>query len=304
MKECPKCGRIYGDSVDTCPECQIRLNPAASGANRKNIRKPLYLLVGIAALVLVFFLGRASGGANQPGQPEEMQRQHLEEPHTTEAPTTVATEPPTTEAPTTVATEPPTTETTAPAVVWRVGQMITMGYYPQNGNGYEPIEWQVLDVCGDQALVISKYCLDGAQYHGTQTAITWEDCDLRWWLNCDFLNEAFTSDEIAYIQDTCLTTPDSVYGNKSGGNDTVDKIFCLSIDEANTYFPSDSARKAVLTRYAREHTPYSWWWLRSPGGADDGAKAIINDQGTIGTGGNWVTNNDSVRPAMWVKMHE
>ena len=78
MKECPKCGRIYGDSVDTCPECQIRLNPAASGANRKNIRKPLYLLVGIAALVLVFFLGRASGGANQPGQPEEMQRQHLE----------------------------------------------------------------------------------------------------------------------------------------------------------------------------------------------------------------------------------
>ena len=79
--------------------------------------------------------------------------------------------------------------------------------------------------------------------------------------------------------------------------------FCLSIDEAEAYFSSDSARKAVLTKYAKDRTPFSWWWLRSPGGADDAAKAIINDKGTICTGGNWVTNNDSVRPAMWVKMH-
>ena len=295
MKECPKCGRIYADSVDICPDCQVSLNntPVVSGVQAQKNRKPLFLLGGIAALALVFFLGRVSGSTRQTKPPEEMQT----------VPVQTVTETPATEAPTTIATEPPTTEATEPSVVWQVGQTITMGYYTQNGNGLEPIAWQVLDVCGDQALVISEYCLDGAQYHGIKTATTWADCDLRCWLNSTFLYEAFPSDEIAYIQDTCLSTPDSVYGNKSGGNDTVDKIFCLSIDEAEAYFPSDSARKAVLTKYAKDRTPFSWWWLRSPGGADDAAKAIINDKGTICTGGNWVTNNDSVRPAMWVKMH-
>ena len=299
MKECPKCGRLYSDSVNSCPDCQVSLNPipAVSDTQRRKYRKPLLLLGCIAVLVLVFFLGRISGGTRQAEQPEQLQ---------TAPPATVTeasvTEAPVTEAPT-AATQPPTTEASQPPVVWHVGQTITMGLYTQRGNGREPIEWQVLDVCGDQALIISKYCLDGAQYHETLTAVTWEDCDLRWWLNNFFLYDAFSSDEIAYIQDTCLSTPDSVYGNKSGGNDTVDKIFCLSIDEAETYFSSDSSRKAVLTEYASEQTNFSWWWLRSPGGADDAAKAIVNADGTVCTGGNWVTNNDSVRPAMWVKMH-
>ena len=299
MKECPKCGRLYSDSVNSCPDCQVSLNPipAVSDTQRRKYRKPLLLLGCIAVLALVFFLGRISGGTQQAEQPEQLQ---------TAPPATVTevpvTEAPVTEAPT-AATQPPTTEASQPPVVWHVGQTITMGLYTQRGNGREPIEWQVLDVCGDQALIISKYCLDGAQYHETLTAVTWEDCDLRWWLNNFFLYDAFSSDEIAYIQDTYLSTPDSVYGNKSGGNDTVDKIFCLSIDEAETYFSSDSRRKAVLTEYASKQTNFSWWWLRSPGGADDAAKAIVNADGTVCTGGNWVTNNDSVRPAMWVKMH-
>ena len=121
MKECPKCGRIYADSVDTCPDCQVSLNntPAVSGVQAQKYRKPLFLLGGIAVLALVFFLGRVSGSTRQTKHPEKMQT----------VPVQTVTETPATEAPTTIATEPPTTEATEPPVVWQVGQTITMGYY-------------------------------------------------------------------------------------------------------------------------------------------------------------------------------
>ena len=44
-----------------------------------------------------------------------------------------------------------------------VGQTFKLGEYEQDnntGNGTEPIEWQVLAVKGDRALVISRYVLD------------------------------------------------------------------------------------------------------------------------------------------------
>lgn len=184
-----------------------------------------------------------------------------------------------------------------------VGQTVSMGSYEQDGNtsnGAEPISWIVLDVHGDKALLISQYCLDAAQFHSKQTAVTWETCNLRKWLNETFLNKAFTATESAQILDTKISTPKSAYGNKSGGNDTTDKIFCLSSDEANTYFSSDADRKGTLTKYASGRTSYNWWWTRSPGGETDAAKAIVNGNGAVTTGGNWVDNNDSVRPAMWI----
>ena len=196
-----------------------------------------------------------------------------------------------------------TTSSKSAAVQLKVGQTVKMGTYEQDGktsNGPEDIEWLVLDVSGSKALVISKYCLDAARFHGKQTAVTWETCDLRKWLNGTFLEEAFTSAEKARILETEISTPKSAYGNRSGGNDTVDRVFCLSSDEANTYFSSDADRKGTLTKYAEGKTSYNWWWLRSPGGETDAAKAIVNGGGAVTTGGNWVDNNDSVRPAMWI----
>ena len=192
---------------------------------------------------------------------------------------------------------------TAPQLVLQVGQTYTMGSYEQDGvssNGPEPIDWIVLDVREDRALLISKYCLDAAQFHSTQTAVTWETCDLRKWLNGSFLDTAFTGEDAGMILSTSLSTPKSAYGDKTGGKDTVDKLFCLSSDEASYYFSSDNDRRATLTPYAANRTSYSWWWLRSPGGETDAAKAIVNADGRVTTGGNWVDNNDSVRPAMWI----
>ena len=300
MKVCPKCGRLYSDAVSNCPACGISLEqaqnqPESAPAAPAGQQKLPWILAIAAALALMFLLGRYTG---QSGK-EPPKEAAVPVPQVS---TTVVTEPETTAAPTTM--PEPTTIPTEPPVVWRVGQTVTMGVYPMESSGYGgDIQWQVLDVSGDKALIISKDCLDAAKFHNAKEAVTWETSDLRCWLNNDFLYMAFSNAELDYIQSTGLSTPDSTYGNKTGGSDTTDKVFCLSIDEAERYFSSDSDRKATRTAYAKERTPYDWWWLRSPGGSNDAAKAIVNDKGKIMTGGNWVTNNDAVRPAMWVKMH-
>lgn len=191
--------------------------------------------------------------------------------------------------------------------IWqpKVGDTVKFGRYEQDNvlsNGPEEIEWQVLDVKNGRALIISKYCLDKASFHGKRTSVTWETSDLRQWLNHEFMSEAFSLVEQLQMTGTVISTPDSEYGNKSGGNDTSDVIFCLSSDEARRYFSSDAERKAVATEYAAQRAPFAWWWLRSPGGASDAAKAVVTADGKVTTGGNWVNNNDMVRPAMWIDL--
>lgn len=75
-----------------------------------------------------------------------------------------------------------------------VGDTIEFGEYEQdNKSDKEPIEWNVLDIQDNKALIISKYGLDAKKYNEEYQSVTWENCTLRKWLNEDFYNEAFSS---------------------------------------------------------------------------------------------------------------
>ena len=82
-----------------------------------------------------------------------------------------------------------------------VGSVVTFGSYPQQAQGTDrtPIQWQVLDVQGDRALLLSCRGLDTRQYHTEKTETTWAACSLRAWLNGEFLNRAFSGREQAGI---------------------------------------------------------------------------------------------------------
>ena len=70
-----------------------------------------------------------------------------------------------------------------------VRDYIKFGSYPQTVKGIvRPIEWQVLDVQDNKALLISKFGLDVQPYNNTKAKVTWDTCSLRSWLNKDFLN--------------------------------------------------------------------------------------------------------------------
>lgn len=71
----------------------------------------------------------------------------------------------------------------------------------------EPVKWRVLSVSEDgrDALLIADKNLDTQPYHAaysSDTSITWENSDVRRWLNDDFLKAAFTAEEQAGILPT------------------------------------------------------------------------------------------------------
>ena len=189
----------------------------------------------------------------------------------------------------------------------KVGSFITYGrYFQDSDNAKSPIEWLVLDVKGNEALLISRYGLDCKQYH-SGGSITWEDCDLRKWLNSDFLKSAFSNEESERILVSELRNDDNPEYGTPGGNDTKDRIFCLSIAEAEQYFSSDKDRQCRPTAYARKHGAYvkndcCYWWLRSPGygqGYGQNRASNVDSFGALNLYGDFVDDDaDAVRPAL------
>ena len=197
-----------------------------------------------------------------------------------------------------------------------VGDHFTFGNYPQGANGEEqPIEWRVLAVENGRALVISEKLLDCVPYNETYTDVTWETCTLREWMNHDFISKAFSSNEQAKITTVTIQNPDNPKYGTSGGNATQDKIFALSVDEADKYFGSDEDRMAAPTDYAKQQGCYvsdnyslpngentGWWWLRSPGN-DSGSAADVYFHGFIHQFGDNVNYiYVAVRPAFWLNL--
>ena len=135
--------------------------------------------------------------------------------------------------------------------------------------------------------------------------VTWEKSDLRNWLNNDFINSAFSSEEQSRIVETQNTNPDN--NGTKGGSDTRDKVFLLSIDEANKYFGSPEARqvepsKAAGAKAYANDANKSRWWLRSPGSSSVYA-AYVPSNGSVNTGGSDVNKSDYVvRPALWINL--
>lgn len=200
------------------------------------------------------------------------------------------------------------------------GDIITFGKYEQDddhSNGKEDIKWIVLEVEDNRMLLISKYALDAKPYHNTLRQITWADCDLRAWLNNDFINEAFNESEQSAI----------IFGNidnkkeegnpqwkTKGGNDTKDKVFLLSYFEADRYFADTLSRRCASTSYSKEgaglsdeyKTVYNegscGWWLRSPGGKQSFA-AFVDCAGELLYSAG-VNDKSGVRPAVWIDINQ
>jgi tetratricopeptide (TPR) repeat protein len=152
-----------------------------------------------------------------------------------------------------------------------------------------------LDESNRRVLVITKDCVAKIPYHQPHIAITWEKCTLRNWLNNEFYNSLPSHIKSRVIEVTNQNPNNPEYGTV-GGNATRDKVFLLSIDEARTYFSSNSDRSA---KYQETGT---WWWLRSPGHYAYCA-AYVNFDGSVNLCGNGVSYDiGGVRPALWLNL--
>lgn len=193
------------------------------------------------------------------------------------------------------------------------GDTVFFGAYEQDNNtsnGKEDVAWLVLAKENNKIFVISEKGLDCQPYNVEQYAnVTWETCTLRKWLNTDFINSAFSSDEKTKIP-TVTVSADKNHGYSANpGNATQDQVFLLSITEANKYFNSTGARQCEPTDYAvangaweSDSGNFCWWWLRSPGDVP-GSAARVSGGGIVSDAGYVVDYNDgAVRPAMWISI--
>ncbi len=185
--------------------------------------------------------------------------------------------------------------------------IMTFGTYPQTeaGNDQTPIEWLILDRKGDHVLLLSRYGLDTKKYHDKLVDIEWPQCTLRTWLNKDFYTTAFSQEERQKIIPSQL-------------EDSTDKVFLLSDNQANKYFnvidwiannqAGNTKSRCKATPYAisrgahHSDSGFGYWWLRSPGSyliyaatvskGGDGSQERVYDYGIM------------VRPAIWITLNE
>ncbi len=213
-----------------------------------------------------------------------------------------------------------------------VGDIVCFGKYEQDNvalNGAEDIEWIVLAKKEDSCLVISKYALDCKLYNEKYESVTWQTSSLRNWLNNDFLNKAFTKKEINRIPTVQVPADENPIYSTNPGVATLDKIFLLSIKEAEQLFATDNARSCAPTAYAKAQGAYASsnyqtssgeaacvWWLRSPG-VDQNCAAYVDSDGDVRHIGSDVNldrgflfidryvidDSFGVRPALWITLN-
>ncbi|MBQ6520449.1 MAG: hypothetical protein IJI14_17175 [Anaerolineaceae bacterium] len=190
------------------------------------------------------------------------------------------------------------------------GTIIILGSYEQDNNlsnGKEPIEWYVINNNGNSILLLSKQILDRKYFNKKDDlyGISWEKSDLRSWLNNNFLTTSFSQEEQSMISlATVEAHPNPEYPNVSSGNSTQDKIFLLSIQEANQYLSNEMKRPEITKFASRPEQNFEWWlldsddwWLRTVGEYDFNVSTM--DSGKIDYGGTLLTIGwIGVRPAM------
>lgn len=190
------------------------------------------------------------------------------------------------------------------------GDCVVFGSYEQDNNisnGKEDIKWSVLEVKDGKALVISMYALDCKPFNKSDTNVTWETCTLRKWLNNDFIKTAFSNAEKEMICHVTVSADKNPNYNTNPGNATQDKVFLLSLSEADTYFNGKSARACGASDYAVANgayipkgSNYCYWWLRTPGDRLDLAASVVNGDFGFDYMYSSVNSTGAVRPALWI----
>ncbi|WP_277063543.1 DUF6273 domain-containing protein [Schaalia cardiffensis] len=203
-----------------------------------------------------------------------------------------------------------------PALPYRVatkGSLVDFGSYEQDGkdsNGPEPIRWIVLDKLDGRLLLLSLDSLEARPYHPVPFApITWQDSDLRQWMNMEFLNTAFTDLERSLIPTVEVPNAAQTKTGTTGGPATKDRVFALSETEAAIYIADplehELVGKALLSAKAADDAlpldedGHADWWLRSPGTYDFTAQ-FIDRKGAAHVSGANVDVIYGVRPALWL----
>ncbi len=186
----------------------------------------------------------------------------------------------------------------------QAGDHVYFGHYEQDNvidNGPEPIEWRILEINGNEAMMISQYGLDVGPYSTSTGKCSWEKSTLRAWLNDNFYNAAFTDEDKKCIITKELTT-------KYEPAVTADPVTLITCQDALRIFVDHPDRRATATPYctaqgvyvSKKFAPATHYWARNPSWEHyDKASYIAASGGVMKCGGVQFTTNYMIRPLIY-----
>lgn len=216
-----------------------------------------------------------------------------------------------------------------------VGQIFEFGRYPQTRDGgILPIKWRVLCIQDKKALLLSEVNIGNKPFDSNicskspytlRTRVSWSNSDIRRWLNWNFLNEAFSSNEVKSILTVKIKSCTFTLREKTNQSFnlfyvrkvkdrivTVDSIFLLSVNDLeNLYsFKYGNGQYEQIARLKDDKWNCGPWVLRDLEYFEE--EKFYSDKITICynplcVDGNLITtytfkDDYSIRPAMWVDL--
>lgn len=155
------------------------------------------------------------------------------------------------------------------------------------------VEWDAVYGESGRFLLLAHDVLQGEtgirriRFHNRIGDATWEGCSLRDWLNSEFL-ESFTPEERAHICVSRVVNYDSSRYGTPGGADTLDRVFCLSVETVRELLTEEQMKASHC------------WYLRSPGFQASYAANVRENGGVFEFGRHVFLEFYGIRPAMWV----
>lgn len=144
----------------------------------------------------------------------------------------------------------------------KIGDIVTFGHYEQDNdltNGKEPIRWEVVDIDGDAAMLVSCHVLDNLRYNeyagingdSSEETVGWDSSNIKEWLNGDFAKEAFNIEEQHLIIDK------TDFENATVESDYIGNVFVLSLDELMKYYQPEKKQIEETNRKGEVKSTYN-----------------------------------------------
>ena len=183
---------------------------------------------------------------------------------------------------------------------------------------FKPIRWKVLSVKEDCAMLVSEKLIDTYEYFYSSRKRkinkeivypnNYRYSIVREWLNTTFYNSAFTDKEKCLIKSNVVRNDASTTKKEANAyvcEDTVDKVFLLSYQEAKALFSENKSRWKKTTEYAKSQGCFAYktrdakynnavWWLRSPDSNYCDSVRCVGDGGGMGDGGFSIANESVI----------
>ena len=179
-------------------------------------------------------------------------------------------------------------------------ELVSVGFgkYPTGRYGdKETIRWQIIGQNKGSLLLLSDRLLSMEPYDKVRPDFqTWEESNLREWLNNDFYEKAFSLEEQARI------VPARALATTAEGEKqiTSDKVFILNEEEIRTLLPNPLCKPTACSLQQFEYNlPEAFrYWLRSD---IKNRKARIVDEAGNFCDKIYYTKSVGVRPAIWIR---